>query len=115
MATEQMASNYFPSTRQWPEIRQALVIIHVAGMVAYCQLGTITRRHKAKWDWQYIVLPLVFCFFPMLYICQMMMSVPLAVRNIIWRPYQGLKYYVSGILGVYLERKVFRDYDDPTI
>jgi hypothetical protein len=51
----------------------------------------------------------------MLYICQMMMSVPLAVRNIIWRPYQGLKYYVSGILGVYLERKVFRDYDDPTI
>ena len=95
-------------SRQWPEIRQSLWATHVAGLVAYYQLGVITNRNGARRDYQNILLPIVFLFFPLLYLCQMFVSLLLVARNCFWRDYQGLNYYVCGILGMYALR---RDHD----
>ena len=96
-------------SRQWPEIRQSLWATHVAGLVAYYQLGVITNRNGARQDHQNILLPLVFLFFPLLYLCQMFVSLLLVVRNCFWRGYQGLNYYMCGLLGMYALR---RDHDE---
>ena len=92
-------------SRQWPEIRQSLWAIHVAGLVAYYQLGVITNRNGATRDHQNIVLPSVFLFFPLLYLCQMFVSLLLVARNCFWRDYQGLNYYMCGLLGMYALRR----------
>ena len=95
-------------SRQWPEIRQSLWATHVAGLVAYYQLGVITNRNGARRDHQNILLPLVFLFFPLLYLCQMFVSLLLVARNCFWRDYQGLNYYMCGLLGMYA---LGRDHD----
>ncbi|KAF2495466.1 hypothetical protein BU16DRAFT_539421 [Lophium mytilinum] len=97
--------------REWPEIRQSLYATHLCGLVAYCQLGIITHRFRAKWDGQSIILPLVFVFFPLLYICQILVAIPLALRNLLWRPREGLKYYICAVLGIYTVRTSFVDED----
>ena len=92
-------------SRQWPEIRQSLWATYVAGLVAYYQLGVITNRNGARQDHQNILLPLVFIFFPLLYLCQMFISLLLVVRNYFWRDYQGLNYYTCSLLGMYALRR----------
>ena len=99
------------NTRQWSEVRQSLWATHVAGLVAYYQLGVITNRNGAKWDGQNIILPLVFPFFPLLYPCQMLVSFLLIARNFFWRDYQGLNYYICGLLGMYAARSDYRKED----
>lgn len=92
-------------SRQWPEIRQSLWATHVAGFVAYYQLGVITNRNGARRDHQNILLPLVFLFFPLLYLCQIFVSLLLVARNCFWRDYQGLNYYICSLLGMYALRR----------
>lgn len=65
------------------------------------QLGIVTNRNGARLDRQDLVLPLVFLFFPLLYACQIFVSLILVARNCFWRGHQGLKYYIYALLGMY--------------
>jgi len=96
-------------SRQWTDIRQSLLSIHVAGFAAYYALGFTTHRHLVKQDKQYIALPIIYLFFPFLYPCQILVAIPLAVRNRLWRPYQSYAYYMCGILGMCAKRIKFED------
>lgn len=96
-------------SRQWSDIRQSLFSTHLFGLAAYYQLGAITHRNGAKWDGQRIILPLTFLFFPLLYPCQVIVAILLASRNYIWRPPQGLSYYLCAVLGMYAMRTSFVD------
>ena len=98
-------------TRDWPSIRQTLYATHVAGIFTFLQLGVTTHRHKSTWWRQDIFYPVFFCFFPLLYVAQVVVAVPLAVRNLIWRRYHGIRYYVCGVLGMYANRTHFPYHD----
>ena len=97
------------NTREWSDIRQPLYSTHIFSLAAYYQLGSITHRNGAKWDRQHIVLPLIFLFFPLLYPSQIIVATLLGVRNYIWRPNQGLKYYICAVLGMYALRSSLVD------
>ena len=95
--------------RQWSEIRQSLISSHLFGLAAYYQLGAITHRNGAKWDNQRIILPLAFLLFPLLHPCHIIVAIFLASRNYMWRPPQGLNYYICAVMGMYAVRTSFVD------
>lgn len=100
-----------PDLRQWSDARQSLLATHIAGMVAYYQLGVITHRNHSRWDRQNVILPLIFLFFPLLYLCQIVVASLSVIRDLTWRKYQGLNYYICGLLGMYAKRISFHDAD----
>lgn len=95
--------------RESSDILKSLVATHVFGVAAYYQLGNITHRGGARWGKQHILMPVIFMFFPLLYPCQVLLSMFLVSRNYVWRPNQGLNYYFCSIFGMFAERTSFVD------